>query len=466
MKLSNGITLFNKQSQKARKINKNDILGKNINFSTPIIDGENTKTKEKNYLEQKDKEKVILIKSFCNKYERNSRPKSNSISKEYKRRNKSNNINNNSNNWNSNINPKNNTSYNKNKIKRDTSKYKYIFSPYVLTPLFGMKIYDNVVNKLFSYIQHILPTKIYIDIKRKFIKFVLEELRVKNDSILNKKDNEIMNVNLKLFYNKASPSSVNRSGSKIKKKKKNVKDFSFTRNKNNNKTINNFNYNTAKSNISKQYIFNGLLKNHNSLYSLNKKSAKVYGGPFNVNISKSPGKSKSKSNSKEKKTINKNIRHNYYSNNTIFEPDLHALKIFNHNKKGSKNKNKNSKENKNKNRQYISNNLIWKKKNNPNISIRKKITSNNLNLEKKIEKINYEEGIMNIENEEGKVNNKNKKTKNDEQLKQIKSGLDDNLKILFNFSYENFLNKESESESKKSGSEYNIKDGNENQKNK
>lgn len=38
----------------------------------------------------------------------------------------------------------------------------------------------------------------------------------------------------------------------------------------------------------------------------------------------------------------------------------------------------------------------------------------------------------------------------DEQMKEIKSGLDENLKVMFNFSYEGFLNKESESESKKS----------------
>jgi hypothetical protein len=36
--------------------------------------------------------------------------------------------------------------------------------------------------------------------------------------------------------------------------------------------------------------------------------------------------------------------------------------------------------------------------------------------------------------------------KNSEQLKEIKSSLDDNLKIMFNFSYEYFLNKESETE--------------------
>ena len=47
-----------------------------------------------------------------------------------------------------------------------------------------------------------------------------------------------------------------------------------------------------------------------------------------------------------------------------------------------------------------------------------------------------------------KSNNKN--AKNEEIMKQIKNSLDDNLKVMFNFSYENFLSKESETESKKS----------------
>ena len=57
--------------------------------------------------------------------------------------------------------------------------------------------------------------------------------------------------------------------------------------------------------------------------------------------------------------------------------------------------------------------------------------------------------------EEIKRNESEKENKNEEQLKQIKSGLDDNLKFLFNFSYENFLNKESENDSKKTVSDYN-----------
>ena len=52
--------------------------------------------------------------------------------------------------------------------------------------------------------------------------------------------------------------------------------------------------------------------------------------------------------------------------------------------------------------------------------------------------------------------------KNDEMLKQIKNTIDDNLKIMFNFSYENFLSKQSEHESKEISREIemNISDEN------
>jgi hypothetical protein len=270
-----------------------------------------------------------------------------------------------------------------------------------------------------------------------------------------------MNSNLKLFYNKTS--SVNDSNSK----NKNQKDFSFTRNYNNNKTMNNRNYNTAKNNISKQYIFNGLLKNHNSLYSLNKGCAKIQGVPFTFNLSRSPPKSKSKSGSKEKKLINKNVNKNYLSNNNIFDPDLHVFKILNQRKKNSGLGKNFSSTNKNKKIQkQLNNNLISKKKNRSNNMINNKISNIVIYSDKKSKNLNSNKSIKPSENinkkneriiEENKnETNNNENSKNAEQLKQIKSGLDENLKFLFNFSYENFLNKESESESKKSASDFNI----------
>ena len=69
------------------------------------------------------------------------------------------------------------------------------------------------------------------------------------------------------------------------------------------------------------------------------------------------------------------------------------------------------------------------------------------------------------ENEKIEENNRNllnKKLKllNEEMLEKIKSTLYDNLKDMFNFSYENFLSKKSEPESK----EYSINKVNENSK--
>jgi hypothetical protein len=330
-----------------------------------------------------------------------------------------------------------------------------------------MKIYENSINKIFEYIKGILPKKIYIEIKRTFIKYIYEELHIKNNSLLTKTDSEILNINLKLFYKRTT--SVNRSNSK----NKNQKDFSLTRNHNNNKSMNNYNYNTAKNNISKQYIFNGLLKNHNSLYSLNKKCAKIHGAPFTFNLSKSPEKSKSKSGSKEKQLINKN--NNYYSNNNIFDPDLHVFKILNQRKKNNGiNKNFSNTSKNHKIKKQLNNNMILNKKNKNNNFIKNKISNTIIYSDKKDENINNnkskkskennnikpEKKIDNIDNKieinnrssniNNNINNnlnviKNENKQNDEQLKQIKSGLDENLKFLFNFSYENFLNKESES---------------------
>ena len=57
---------------------------------------------------------------------------------------------------------------------------------------------------------------------------------------------------------------------------------------------------------------------------------------------------------------------------------------------------------------------------------------------------------MNKNHNEEKRNSISKKYKllNEEMMKKIKNTVDDNLKVMFNFSYENFLSKESEQESK------------------
>ena len=57
---------------------------------------------------------------------------------------------------------------------------------------------------------------------------------------------------------------------------------------------------------------------------------------------------------------------------------------------------------------------------------------------------------LNLKNKDTKEGNKNNKPSqnSDEMIDKIKKSLDDNLKVMLNFSYENFLSKESERESK------------------
>lgn len=80
----------------------------------------------------------------------------------------------------------------------------------------------------------------------------------------------------------------------------------------------------------------------------------------------------------------------------------------------------------------------------------KSINLSNLNQEINISPIRPPQLINSpnvILNQEEPTSSKSREC-NVELLSQIKSSLDDNLKVMFNFSYENFLNKESERESK------------------
>ena len=146
---------------------------------------------------------------------------------------------------------------------------------------------------------------------------------------------------------------------------------------------------------------------------------------------------------------------------------MHVFKILNQRKKNiCNNKNFNNSIKNNKNRKQLNSNLILSKKN-KNILNKNKTSNTFIYSEKKNEFLNNNKSKIKRENSNKNIHKKNeindnlnehninKNEKNDEQLKQIKSGLDENLKFLFNFSYENFLNKESESESKKSVIDYN-----------
>lgn len=73
--------------------------------------------------------------------------------------------------------------------------------------------------------------------------------------------------------------------------------------------------------------------------------------------------------------------------------------------------------------------------------------NNSKSKEKEKEKVIKTQYIDLAKSDEGQQNSQ---PKNEEMMKVIKLSLDDNLKYMFNFSYENFLSKESESQSKQS----------------
>ena len=145
-------------------------------------------------------------------------------------------------------------------------------------------------------------------------------------------------------------------------------------------------------------------KEHTSLYTLNKLKNLNY-KTMSHSKSKSPSKS-SKSNSKEKKHIKKIGKSS--------PKKLINCRIFNRI-----------------NKEILNIEALKPNKNN----------INNITF--------FEKKEDNKDNDSSSTEKRNK-IKNSEQLIKIKSSLDDDLKKMFNFSYESFLNKESDSNSKKS----------------
>jgi hypothetical protein len=106
-----------------------------------------------------------------------------------------------------------------------------------------------------------------------------------------------------------------------------------------------------------------------------------------------------------------------------------------------------------KNKDILGNSPIKDANNNRNDNIMKKfikfskdITENKYCINKTCnQSIITNNKILKEEKDENMKNNE-KSSKNNELISKIKDSLDDNLKHIFNFSYENFLNKESERE--------------------
>ena len=339
----------------------------------------------------------------------------------------------------------------------------------------SIKIYEHAIDKLFVYMKKILPNEIYKDIQNKFLIDISKELNNYNNKMNIKKEDSITSSITNLIKTMLNNSI-------------NIDDFSSINNNHHNSKIK-LPYNIGNDiNIIPNNKIKNLIKKHASLYTLTK--SKILNSKTMSN-SKSKSKSGSKSNSKGRNEFNKSARNNkkismkkytfgvFKSNNLntklfqkinseLLKIDLNPISykkntidgnnksnIFNKKSNGTKFIYLNKRNNKistshttgnslNKKEKHIKSNfsLNFNNKNNMSEIIENKTIQKHLNLINHNNKNNIIKEVIN-------------ESKNSEQLKEIKSSLDENLKIMFNFSYEDFLNKESETESKKSIDENN-----------
>ena len=310
-----------------------------------------------------------------------------------------------------------NKNFSYNNINRNSSK-KYFFKNYKVSPLIASLIYEKVVNKLFEYIKKCLPKNIFIEFKKKYIKFVIEELHIENKIILsNISDKDLINFDIKLFISKDNSYFLN------------YRKF------NNKSNINSNSNSKSFFQINKKILNRGKLSSFNSFNTELKSTNKSI-----INSSKIFLRQKNKTN---------NICNTEYNNKNekekIKPKKLNIKEITKLNMP------------KNKRKEVLEHFKNYSVVNN----------TNNLNSGKKVEKIfkklpiNRKKNIIRekikeeIQKEEKEKNKKLIEIKENEknsmkQLNLIKENLDDNLKSMFNFSYGNFLNYERESDSSKS----------------
>ena len=296
--------------------------------------------------------------------------------------------------------------------------------------------------------------------------------------------NEITSIKTKKINDSKSKnilySKKNREYSRNSSKNNSISNSRDTANINYNQIINTNSYNYKKKEKSKKTMANIISTNNNKNYLLNKnnkihsssknKNHLINSHPFlndkflyqlsfnnnyncennnNTYYNKNNGNGINCSLKKNKNNIkifkgnyivnncNKNIKKNQTTRKQ--NPLSNIIKQNNYTNKSNSYStlNKNNKINKNQINNYFEQyhiNII-------NGGEKKNINDNNSNKEQNNIIINNEEKVNNI-------NNKKYKLLNEEMMKKIKNTIDDNLKVMFNFSYENFLSKESEQESK------------------
>lgn len=199
--------------------------------------------------------------------------------------------------------------------------------------------------------------------------------------------------------------------------------------------------NTNNKFMLNEKLINNKISLNNNYHTINTSIHKVK----NSNKFKKIDVSKKKSKDNKSQYLSNNIKKKISNNRTLTNiPNQAFVDVINKNRN---NKQLNSTANSNTKNSVVINNTIFNKyKNNYNIGLIKK--------NKKLKIINIK--LPNLKNNGGDSTNKPMQT-SEEMLKKIKNSLDDdNLKGMLNFSYENFLSKESERESKDYSIEENI----------
>ena len=339
-------------------------------------------------------------------------------------------------------------------IKGNSSSYnilnetqKYIFKNYKISSLIALLIYEKCINKLFEFIKKRMAKNNFVEIKKKYISFVIEELHIKNKNILfNISEQELINSNVKLF---SSNNNINNNANIFSRYKKlNLNSNLLYKSNYNSNSL--FQLNKNKSKKEKLLSFNSL--NNTELKTNNKSLIN------SSNIFIQPKKNKNICNteyiSKKKNNINNNINNNGKKNVNIKNNKKIEINLENLNRqKNISMSNGNPVNTPTKNIYYEN-----MKKNNLKEKIINKDAKISVikNKKRNFGKQNNNEENKKFGNEEKKENNKNLTDIKDNeknslvQLNLIKENLEDNLKNMFNFSYGYYLNYERESDSSKS----------------
>ena len=332
---------------------------------------------------------------------------------------------------------------------------KYIFNCYKISPIIALLIYEKSINKLLEFIKKRLPKNNFIEIKKKYISFVIEELNIKSKNILhNISEPDLINLNVKLFTSNNNNNNTNCYSGNFNKLIYNPKpqykpscnsNSLFQLNKNRIKRGKLLSYNSFNTDLKRQ---NNSLVNSSNILFHPKKSKNIFHTEYNQKINNNSNRNSITNLKQKKDKINhfKNIsmsngnlliKNNFFENNKkyklkekIINKDNEIAKIF---KKMPSNKRKNINNSKN-----ASSSIESKKLKNEDDSdnIEVNIINNNNN------------------NELNKIKDYKKK-KSLQQLNLIKENLEDNLKNMLNFSYGYYLNYEKESESSKSQYDFN-----------